>query len=92
MEALNTIGYREQRFKNYSLSSIDNSKKIDQLYEDVKDLIDPAYKPFFMKRFQKVSPDFIRGKASEIREQQARGTARNTQSLFTNCVRMAAGF
>lgn len=92
MEALSSIVNSTERFNNNSQSSMDNSKRVDLLVEDCQDLIDPAYRKWFIKRFYKMASDTIRRLAAAVREQCAANPATNALRLFSWLVKREAGF
>ncbi len=92
MQALSSIVNSRELSNNNSLSSIDNSKRVDLLIDDCNDLIDPAYRLWFVKRFYKLSSDTIRRLAASVREAIAIGKAGNPQRLFSWLVKRECGF
>jgi hypothetical protein len=87
-----SIVNRKLEFKNYSLSSIDNSKKVDLLILDCQDLIDPAYRKWFIVRFYKLADDTVRRLAAQVRETKASKPDTNEQRLFSWLIKRQAGF
>lgn len=92
METLSTIVNRKELNNNNGQSTMDNSKRVDLLVEDCQDLIDPAYRLWFVKRFYKLTSDTIRRLAAQVREQLAAGRAGNPMRLFSWLVKREAGF
>jgi hypothetical protein len=92
MQALSSIVNSKQLHNNNSLSSMDNSKRVDLLIQDCEDLIDPSYRLWFIKRFYKLATDTVRRLAANVREMMALGKAGNPQRLFSWLVKREAGF
>lgn len=59
---------------------------------DVEDLIDPAFRLWFIKRFYKLSDDTVRRLAASVREQVVANPASNALRLFSWLVKREAGF
>lgn len=92
MEALSSMVNRSQGFTNNRQSTIDNSKRVDVLILDVEDLIDPAFRLWFVKRFYKLSDDTVRRLAASVREQVAAKPNSNPIRLFSWLIKREAGF
>jgi hypothetical protein len=92
VEALSSIVNSNQRFNNNSQSSMDNSKRVDLLVTEVKDLIDPAYEKWFIKRFYKLTSDTVHRLAAAVRETMASKPGTNALRLFSWLVKREAGF
>lgn len=92
MESLSSMVNSRKTFNNNGQSTMDNSKRVDLLIEDCKDLIDPDYRLWFVKRFYKLTSDTIRRLAASVREQIALGKATNPLALFSWLVKRECGF
>lgn len=65
---------------------------MDNLVEECADLIDPAYRKWFIRRFYKLTSDVIHRLATAVRETVAHKPDTNAQSLFCWLVKREAGF
>ena len=92
MEALSSMVNSRKLYNNNSQSSMDNSKRVDLLIEDVKDLIDPDYRLWFVKRFYKLASDTVHRIAAQVREMAMLKPETNALRLFSWLVKREAGF
>lgn len=92
MEALSSMVNSPKRFTNNRLSSIDNSKRVDVLILDVEDLIDPAFRLWFIKRFYNLTDDTVRRMAASVREQYVAKPSTNKFRLFSWLIKREAGY
>lgn len=92
MQPLSSIVNSKELHNNNGQSSIDNSKRVDLLVDDCQDLIDPAYRKWFIKRFYKLATDTVRRLAAAVREQCVANPATNALRLFSWLVKREAGF
>lgn len=89
---LSSIVNRRSEFNNNSQLTIDNSKRVDLLFEDVQDLVDPSYRLWFIKRFLKMSSDSVRRLAASTREQVIFKPETDAKRLFSWLIKKEVGY
>lgn len=92
MEALSSMVNRPKGFTNNRQSTMDNSKRVDLLILDVQELIDPAFRLWFVKRFYRLTNDTVQRLAASVREQTVRDPKTNGLRLFSWLIKREAGF
>ena len=92
MEALSSMVNSKKVLNNNSQSTIDNSKRVDLLIDDVKDLVDPNYRLWFVKRFYKLATGTVHRLAAQVRELKMLKPDTNVFRLFSWLIKREAGF